>query len=68
MVECWTCRGTGFVIIFDAIPCAACYSTGRLLGETCSACDGIGKIAAETSVACELCSGNGTVALRPSRD
>ncbi len=41
MTTCKYCGGSGVVRGTGTVPCAACESSGRILGETCSECHGL---------------------------
>jgi DnaJ-class molecular chaperone len=63
LIECPACSGTGFETLEVKIPCAACYSTGILLGNNCPECGGKGNLNTDSKVICEVCKGTGQVTL-----
>jgi hypothetical protein len=65
MIDCPECKGTGYVLSVDTMPCAACDHTGRILDGKCVCCNGGGSQLVEVKVLCPQCGGRGK-AIQPT--
>lgn len=55
---CRGCQGSGLKE-FQAKPCFACQSQGRVFGKVCQRCHGSGEFKPAAVVVCRKCSGSG---------
>ena len=53
--NCSICKGTGLISIAESAPCAACESTGKVLGNDCVWCSGTGRNEIKVQTFCPKC-------------
>jgi DnaJ-class molecular chaperone len=54
---CQTCQGTGIVDVQEAMHCAACDGTGKIMESDCICCLGVGQQQVTINAICPDCDG-----------